>query len=140
MIFVSDPAFNYRFFDKSFSMTKEMWHPNGPQETVDGYDIVKLVTKNMAFVDSRSELLIQAVDILASFLRRSLTGEVSGEHIAKALGRLQIYQKRKGRVQSLQILTLSGVRPTAPAELAKTVHRMTSAARIMFKPTRKLVA
>jgi hypothetical protein len=71
MRFVQDPAFNYHFFDKSFAMRKELWHPDRPREMIDGCNIKKMITERMEFVDSRSETLIQSVDILASFLRRA---------------------------------------------------------------------
>jgi len=37
------------------------------KDMVEGHDIKKMITERMAFVDSRSETLIQAVDILTSF-------------------------------------------------------------------------
>ena len=90
MICVDDPSFNYRFFDRSFGIKKEMWHPGQPPKIVDGYDIKKMIIDRIAFVELWDELLIQAVDILASFLRRLLAREIRNDDVAKALGRLQI--------------------------------------------------
>ena len=67
MICVDDPSFNYRFFDRSFGMKKEAWYPDTLPKLVDGYDIRKMITDHIAFVDLRGEILIQAVDIVASF-------------------------------------------------------------------------
>ena len=53
-------------------MKKEMWFPDDPSKMREGHDITKMITEQMAFVDSRSETLIQAVDVLTSFLRRLL--------------------------------------------------------------------
>jgi hypothetical protein len=49
-----------------------------------------MMTEQMAFVDSRSETLIQTVDVLTSFLRRLLAREITGDGVSQALGRLQI--------------------------------------------------
>jgi hypothetical protein len=130
---VRGPAFDYRFLDRSFRMRKEMWYPDRPRETVDGYDIKKMITDRMTFVDSRSETLIQTVDILASFLRRLLAGEVTGEEIARALGRLQIIRRNGGQTQSLNVLTISR-RPGRKTGLFKTLRAMTAAGRSMMKP------
>ena len=56
--FVDDPGFNYKHFDRSFSTKTEMWLPDHPPEMLEGIDIRKLVTEQMAFVDSRSETMI----------------------------------------------------------------------------------
>ena len=56
MICVDDPSFNYRFFDRSFGMKKEAWYPDSPPKLVDGYDIRKMITDHIAFVDLRSQI------------------------------------------------------------------------------------
>ena len=55
---VRDHDFDYRFFDRSFLTQKELWHPDRPRETVECYDINKMITKRIEFVDSRAEILI----------------------------------------------------------------------------------
>jgi hypothetical protein len=132
-----DPAFDYRFLQRNFAMRKEMWSPDRPIETVDCYDIKKMITERMAFVDSRSETLIQTVDILASFLRPLLAGEIAGDQIAHALGRLQIIQKHGGKRQSLHVVTISRL-PGGRTGLYKTIQVMPSAGRTMMKPKRQI--
>jgi hypothetical protein len=129
------PSFNYDYFNRSFSMKHDMWNPRRPRETVEGHDIKKMIER-LRFVNSKSETLVQAVDILASFSRRLLAGELAGDDVSRALGRLQI--RRRGsdrRPQSLKLLTVS--RPsTSRADLFKTLQVMTAAARGMIKPHR----
>ena len=139
MRMVRDRAFDYRYFDRKFSMRKEMWYPDRPRETVGGYDIKKMITERMAFVDSRSETLIQAVDIVTSFLRRLLTGQVAGDEIARALGRLQIIRMQGRSPQSLRVLTISRV-PGGNTGLFRTIRTMTRAGRNMSKPKRGIAA
>jgi hypothetical protein len=129
-------AFNYYYFDRSFWTKHEMWFPDRPRETVEGHDIKKMMTERMRFVDSRSETLIQTVDILASFLRRLLAGEITGDDVSRALGRLQI-RARSGKdahPQSLRLLTVSR-RSNGSADLFKVLRVMTTAARAMIKPS-----
>jgi hypothetical protein len=132
--FVKDAGFNYKYFERSFTIKKQMWLPGRPPEMMEGNDIKKMTTERMAFVDSRSETLIQVVDVLTSYLRRLLAREISGDDVSQALGRLQI---RKG-AQLLRLVTLSqsGLTVTVPQRLARTVHVMTSAARTLLKPER----
>ena len=134
---VKDAAFNYKYFDRSFAMKHDMWFPDRSRKTMEGHDIKKMITERMAFVDSRSETLIQAVDILASFLRRLLAGEIASDNVSRALGRLQLHARRDGvgHPQSLQVVTLSG-RPGGRSDLFKTLRAMTKAARSMLKPRR----
>jgi hypothetical protein len=132
-IFIEDAGFNYKYFDRSFAVTKEMWFPDRPPEMMKGPDLRKMMTERMAFVDSRSETLIQAVDILTSFLRRLLAKEITGDDVSKALGRLQICWRRK--TQSLRIVTLSR-QAGSRSDLGNALRVMTSAARAMLKPER----
>jgi hypothetical protein len=135
-VFVKDAGFNYKFFDRSFAMKKDMWFPDRPPEMIEGHDIRKMITERMAFVDSRSETLIQAVDVLTGFLRRLLAREITDDDVPQALGRLQIYTRRKSKQpQSLRVLTLcpdSGGR----SDLFDILQVMTRAARTMLKPER----
>jgi hypothetical protein len=137
-IFVKDAGFNYKYFDRSFAIKKEMWLPDSPPKMTEGHDIRKMNTERMAFVDSRSEVLIQTVDILTSFLRRLLARKIADDDVSEALGRLQIYQRRKIKhAQSLRLLTLSD-QAEGPSELFDVLRAMTRAARIMLKPERTL--
>lgn len=132
MQIVRDSSFDYRHFEHKFLMRKEMWFPDRPRKTIDAYDIKKMITERMAFVDSRSETLIQAVDILTSFLRRLLAGEVVGDEIARALGRLQIIRMQGRHAQSLQVLTISRM-PRGKTGLFNVVRSMTNAGRSMIR-------
>jgi hypothetical protein len=134
---VNGPGFNYEYFDRSFAMTHDVWHPNRPRERREGHDIKKMITDQMAFVDSRSETLIQTVDILGSFLRRLLAGEIAtSDDVARALGRLQIRARTGGQPQSVRLVTLSR-RANSRSDLFNTLRIMTNAARSMIKPSRK---
>jgi Protein of unknown function (DUF3800) len=137
MICVDDPHFNYEFFNRSYEMKEEVWYPDESPKMVDGYNIRKMVTEHLAFVDSRDEVLIQAVDILASFLRRLLEGEFENDAavaVARALGRLQIKWTPRQQTQSLQLLTLSSL-PAPQDNIANILQHMTMGGRDMFKPT-----
>jgi hypothetical protein len=137
MICVSDVGFDYRFFEKSFGTKTEVWYPDRPSKLVDGYDVRKMITDHIQFVDSRDEILIQSVDILASFLRRLLAAEISGDEIARAIGRLQIRRKRSGQTQSLDLLTLAPATQRSN-KLFDLLQKMTDAGRAMIKPERAL--
>jgi hypothetical protein len=133
-IFVKDAGFNYKYFNRSFAMTKEMWFPDRPPEIM--HDLRKMMSERMAFVDSRSETLLQAVDILTSFLRRLLAKQITNGDVSQALGRLQIRRRRKSKhPQSLRLLTLSD-QAEGPSDLFDTLRVMTRAARTMLKPER----
>jgi hypothetical protein len=130
-IFVKDAGFNYKYFNRSFAVTKEMWFPDRPPEIMEGHDLRKMMSERMAFVDSRSEILIQAVDILTSFLRRLLAKQITSGDVAQALGRLQISKQP----QSVRLVTLSR-QGGSQADLSNALQVMTSAARTMLKPDR----
>jgi hypothetical protein len=129
-----DSAFNYSYFIRSFEMEGELWSPDRPSERVQGYKITKLMTERMHFVDSRSEILIQVVDILASFVRRLLAGEITEiDKVAHALGRLQIgWKQQRGPLQSVRVLRLSDPNINR-TELIKPFAAMREASRRMLK-------
>src|SRR5262249_25748949 len=106
--------------------------PGRPPEMIEGHDIKKIMTERMAFAVSRSEILIQAVDVLTRFLRRLLAREITGDDGSQALGRLQIHPWRKSKhPQSLRLLTLSD-QAEERSELLDILPVMTSAARAML--------
>jgi hypothetical protein len=119
-------------------LEQELWHPSEPRRKIRGWDIKKMITQRLAYVDSRSEILIQAVDILASFLRRLLSREIEGNDIAHALGRLQIIKQQHGTPQSLQVLTISQKGGGGRSDLFKAVRSMTQAGRSMMAAERTL--
>jgi hypothetical protein len=128
---MDNAGFNYKYFNRSFATKKEMWLPDRPPEMEEGHDIRKMMTERMAFVDSRSETLIQAVDVLTSFLRRLLAREITDDGVSQALGRLQIYKDP----QSLRVVTLSG-QARGRSDLFDILRVMTRAARPILKPER----
>jgi hypothetical protein len=134
MHFIRDSAFDYRYFDKKFMFEKELWHPDRPRELIQGYDVKKVISEQISFVDSRSETLIQAVDILTSFMRRWLANKISDNDVTRSLGRLQILKNNGGKPQSLQLVTLS--RQTGVRRSKLKANSMALAGRVMIKPSR----
>jgi len=132
-----DIGFNYSYFDKSFLFEKDMWLPDAPREIVKGYDTRKLITDRVSFIDSKSDILIQAIDILASFMRRVLAEEITDPKIIECLGRLQILRKRGGVLQSIEFLSLADA-DRKNKELAKAVRLMTKYGRPMLRNQSKI--
>jgi hypothetical protein len=139
MRFFRGPGFDYRFLDRKFSIQKEVWYPDRPRGMARGYDIKKMVTERIEFVDSRSETLIQAVDILASFLRQLLGDKITDDEVACALGKLQIIRRQGEQPQSLKVLQISRL-PGGRTGLFRIVRTMTLAGRNMIKPSRRIAA
>jgi Protein of unknown function (DUF3800) len=136
-VMIEDAGFNYKYFNRSFATKKEMWFSDRPPGMEEGHDLRKMMIERMAFVDSQSETLIQAVDVLTSFLRRLLAREITDNGVSQALGRLQIHTRRKSKhPQSLRVLTLSNPAAGGRSDLFDTLRVMTRAARIMLKPER----
>jgi hypothetical protein len=132
------PPCDYRFFEASFSMKKEMWYPDQPGRLVDGFDIKKLMSDNVTFTDSRSELLLQATDVLTGFMRRTLSGKVAHDDVLTRLGRLTIprRQEKGAAVQSVSLLSLSSSRRPPSENLQATIKKMASVGRTMIRPNR----
>ena len=97
-----------------------------------GVDIKKLISNNVFFVDSRTDSLIQSVDVLASFTRRTLTGELRDARVTSSLGALQIRRKRGDKLQSVRVLSLS---PSASVKSlsASTLMQLATCGRAMIK-------
>jgi hypothetical protein len=133
---LSDPSADYRFFLKAYSLRKKLWHPTEPEQIADGYDIKKVVTDNIRFVDSRSDILIQAIDIFASFFRRTLNEELNDAEVAKALGRNQIRRMISGVPQSAHILSLSNDDRERSISVGTLLELMTKNGRAMLIPDR----
>jgi len=135
-MFVESSRFDYKYFNGSFAIKKEMWFPDRPPEMMEGHDITKMMSERMTFVDSRLETLIQAVDILTSFLRRLLAREITGHNVSQALGRLRIHSRRKSEYpQLLRVLTLAD-QAWGRSDLFDILGVMTRAPGTMPKPKR----
>ena len=132
---VRDPAFDYRHFERSFGFEKEMWFPDRPRETVAGFSIGKIVGDNLSFADSRSDILLQAVDVLASFLRRALTGSLDDPNVGAILGRLQIARRPKGKgpLETVHLVSASN-RTTYGGDRADELRRLLRGMTITSRP------
>jgi hypothetical protein len=128
---VDDANFDYSIFDASFGMTKDLFHPSGVEEDVGGVNISKLITKSVRFRDSRSDILLQAADILASFMRRVLNSEIRDPDVIRQLGRLQILQTTEGIMQPFDFVRFSPAL-IARKGLGKVARVMNGAARTMI--------
>jgi hypothetical protein len=131
---LNDPDFDYSFFDKAYKFKKLQWYPDKPRELVTGYDIRKILVGQISFKDSRSDILLQAIDILTNFLRRLLMGRIIDPAIAQTLGRLQICQRpSKGIYQSIHLLTLTTDPRTEASQLGRMLKQMSLAGRAMIR-------
>lgn len=134
---VNDHQFNYSFFDKAYEFEKMKWYPGRPRELVKGYDIRKIISDHISFKDSRSDILLQSVDILTNFLRRLLMGRISDPAVAHILGRLQICRRRDNVYQSIELLALTGGDQTGYGNLTKSLKQMSLAGRSMIRNRRE---
>ena len=131
---VDDPRFDYRFFDKAYEFEKQMWYPDKRREFITGYDIKKILFDQISFQDSRSDILLQAIDILTNFLRRLLMGRIIDPAVARALGRLQIRQRLAANVyQSIQLHTFTTNERTEGSHLGSMLRQMSLAGRSMIR-------
>ena len=62
----------------------------------------------VSFVNSKSDILIQAADVLVRSIRRVLEDDQCDPKLVTALGRLQIIRRREGVLQSMQFIVLAG--------------------------------
>jgi hypothetical protein len=132
---VDSPNFDYGFHLKNYTFKKVM-RGNGDIEKEEGIDIKKLFTEATSFVDSRSDILIQAVDVLASYTRRSLRSKSIDDEILRQVGRLQIHRKRGEVPQSLNLLSLGPIaeeKSVGGPELARRLRVVTGSARNLWR-------
>ena len=132
---VDDPAFDYSYLRRAFEFKKSLWRPDAPRREIEGFDLKKMISDNVRFTDSRSDILLQAVDVLASFARRALLGPVGDAPTLATIGKLQIHRNPQG----IHLLTMSDG-SWSDHELAERIRIMNSAARSMSKPRRKGIA
>jgi Protein of unknown function (DUF3800) len=131
---VVDPNFDYRFFDRAYIVEKELWHPDKPREPITGYDIRKIISDQISFKDSRSDILLQATDILTNFLRRLLLGRVTDPTVARTLGRLQIHQRPAANIyQSIHLFGFTTTDRTEGGQLGRMLRQMSFAGRSMIR-------
>jgi hypothetical protein len=126
---IDGKGFNYKYFDKAYDIKKDTVSP----ETDPATDVGELVMKNLHFIDSKSDILVQATDVLVRNIRRVLTDAEVDLQLVESLGRLQINQKQSGKLQSLKFITLSNNAPNMN-HLADISTHMTRAGRTMIVP------
>ena len=129
---VDGEGFDYSHFTRSFGITKDLWWPDRPRETaVRGIDVAKLITGAVRFSNSRADILLQAVDVLASFMRRVLNGEIHDDDIVRQLGRLQIRRKEEAVLQPFDFASFSQS-PKSRTGLGRIAKTMSKTARSMI--------
>jgi Protein of unknown function (DUF3800) len=128
---VRDKGYDSSHFDRAFSIEKQARDP------VRGIDIKKLIVDHLSFVDSKTELLIQAVDVLTGFMRRALGSRTVERGLLRALGRLMIRRKRNGVLQTVQLVTL-GPSHTVPNYLTARLQAIALSGRAIIKPKRSI--
>lgn len=138
LIMLKDEKADYRYFDHAYALTKEMPTDNGGIEIANGYDIGRAVAEKIAFVDSRADIMVQAIDVLINFFRRFLTGQTTDLAIARNLGSLQISKRdASGRSYCANFVTLSNAEGRAPnAAWRDMMTAMTKASRTALAPDR----
>ena len=133
LIHVTDESFNYKYFDRSFGFKKEMLSPDGSKKHFEATDIKKLIA-NISFVDSQTDLFIQATDILVGFMRRAMRDKDVSPSILCDLGRLMIPQKINGVPQSVRLITL-GEGQNVERYLGARLRLIAKSGRPMVKPS-----
>jgi Protein of unknown function (DUF3800) len=132
MIFLDDPKADYSYFDEAYALEKHVWRPSGDRELVSGFDVGKLIVRAVKFVDSKSDILLQAADILANRIRRCMQDETFDDQTAKSLGRLQITQSRQGMPQVVKIISLTKHGQDSSSAFRRRLKLMNDSARDMF--------
>lgn len=103
---------------------------------MDGFNVQKLFRENLKFVDSESLDGVQAVDLIASGLRRVLRANFSDNiGIAQALGRLFVQAKKGSNAMSL--MTMAPEEEEASPHVEKMVTAMNTSSRRMLVSTHK---
>lgn len=128
-IFVDDEKADYSFFDQSYALEEQV---DGDGKPVSGFDIGKLIVKPTRFVNSRSDILLQAADILANRIRRCFQDVNFDDQTAVSLGRLHIRRSRQGARQVVKLITLTDHDQTNSDIVLHRLKLMHGSARAMF--------
>jgi hypothetical protein len=133
---VKADGFNYKYFEEAYGFKPEAHGKVDATDTVEREDPIPidvglLVTKRLHFPNSKDDILIQAVDILARSIRRVLTDKSPDLRLVRALGRLQIRRRHSGGFQSLRLISLAERAPEAQ-HLAGVVDQMGRVGRTMI--------
>ena len=101
---------------------------------MDGFNLQKLIRGNLQFVDSQALDGIQAVDLLASGLRRLLRGAFSDSRgMAQAFGRLFLQNSLGSNAMSL--ITMSPEETFASPHVATVVKVISACSKRMLLRT-----
>jgi hypothetical protein len=134
-VFLDDERADYSFFDKAHALEKQVWRPTGYGDLVSDFDIGRLIVKPTQFVNSKSDILLQAADILANRVRRCLQDATFEDRTAMSLGRLQIRRSRRGAEQVLKIISLTAHEQARSDFVLHRLKLMYGSARDMFPPS-----
>jgi hypothetical protein len=131
-ISLDDKKADYSFFDRSYALEKRVWRSTGDDELVSGFDIGKLIVKPTQFVNSRSDILLQAADILANRIRRCFQEVNFDDQTAVSLGRLQIRRSRQEAHQVVKIIMLTDREQISSDVVLHRLELMYGSARSVF--------
>ena len=121
-------GYNYNHFNKNYSSSKNMRFLDGSGEI----HLNKIFTKELYFIDSKEELLIQITDILASFIRKALKQEITDIKILQCLGKLFISKLNTYGMRSpVTMLSISRNRQV-PYDIVNILKIIDSTGRTMF--------
>ena len=102
---------------------------------MDGFDLGKILRREMTFVDSESSKGVQVADLLASGLRRLLRGQfLDNRSVATALGKLML-QNRRGEYP-ICLVALSDNEHSASAYVSQVVKQLALNSKPMLTPVR----
>lgn len=124
---------NYEFEDGKAPdyLQKEYGFPE-----MDGFDLGKILRREMTFVDSKSSEGVQVADLLASGLRRLLRGQFKDNRsVETALGKLML-QNRRGEYP-ICLVALSEKEHSASTDVSRIVKQLALHSKPMLTPVRR---
>jgi len=135
---VKDPAFDYSYLERAFRTEHDQSRPDDFGEKPIGIDIKKMFSNATHFIDSKSDILLQAADVLASFCRRSLRLDKIDPDLLRDVGRLQIRRNREGVLQPMTLLALgSAGEALRSKKIGRRMALMNAAARSIWLSNNK---
>jgi hypothetical protein len=141
---IVEPFETVRSFNYSFMKAYEFEDGKAPdylqQEyglpEMDGFDLGKILRREMTFVDSKSSEGVQVADLLASGLRRLLRGQFRDNHrVATALGKLML-QNRRGE-HPICFVAFSDEESSASTYVSKVVTQLALNSKPMLTPVQQ---
>jgi hypothetical protein len=138
---IAQPFEAVRGFNYSFMKAYEFEDGKAPDylqkeyglPEMDGFDLGKILRREMTFVDSQSSEGVQVADLLASGLRRLLRGQFQdNRRLAIALGKLML-QNRRGE-HPICLVALSDEEHSASTYVSKVVTQLASHSKPILTP------